>query len=255
MTRTLTKKALAAVGATALGAATLMAAAPAQADASSVYGVAATGNISALGMTFAFQGGKITGDTGAGAGEIDVYQAQFGQVALDVSAATIAAGSIQATVTAEDKAVAVNLSGSNYVYSGSITLMGFPATVTNLTLVPPTPGPGPSPTPGPVPSGKARQAQLCAALPSTVKKRGVTVIRGRFCKTNAGERVRVEVLGSQDGKVMNARKAKRYFSMWMNRRGRVFVRTYGKTFNIHLLERAHETATYNALFDATNAHL
>lgn len=255
MTRTLGRRALAVVGATALGAATLMAAAPAQADASTVYGVAATGNISAMGMTLNIQGGKITGDAGAGSGEIDIYMTGEGQIPLTVAGATISATSISASVTALTHTVPVSLSGTNYVYSGSMTILGVPATVTDLTLVPPAPGPGPGPTPGPVPDGKATQVLGCSALPSTVKKRGVTVVRPRYCTTNAGEKVRVEILGSQAGKVMKPRKARRFFTTWMNRRGRVFVRTYGKTFDLHLQEKAHETATFNAYWESTNVHL
>ncbi|MDP3972957.1 MAG: hypothetical protein Q8P61_08625 [Candidatus Nanopelagicales bacterium] len=253
MTRLFGKRAIAVMGAAALGVGTLMAAAPAQADATTKYGVAATGHISASVLTLPIQGGEITGDDGTGSGEVTIYMTGSGQVPLAVAKATITPTKITADVTASGHTVAISLDGAGYVYSGSMTILGIPATVTDLTLVPP--GPGPKPTPGPTPSGKATQVLQCAGLPAKVKKRGVTVLRSRACKTNTGEKVHVQVLGSHHGKVMGDRRAKRFFRVSVNKRGRVSVRTFGKTFDVHVLERAHETATYHAYFAGKNVHL
>lgn len=109
------------------------AAAGAPAPANGNYAVKATGTVTVAGTSANIKGGSISGATGT----INLRYSII-TITADVTNAVITPTSFAGTITCSLGGGSGTLTGTNYVYSGTVSSGGNTVTVTNLTLQPTT---------------------------------------------------------------------------------------------------------------------
>ncbi|NQU37244.1 MAG: hypothetical protein HQ526_06545, partial [Actinobacteria bacterium] len=92
----------------------------------------------------------------------------------------------------------------------------------------------------PAPTPAVGSQVACRKLPKKIKRRGLTRVLPKHCRTNAGQKVRIRASAHQRGDL-------RLFKLVRKRNGKVLVRTYGYRIRLRLVQRANPTAGYAAL--------